>query len=258
MRPLASMPSEEAARLSGLLFDLDDTFLDHGQLAESTYSALAQLRSAGFSLLAVTGRPARWGELLAGLWPVDAVITENGALAFRREGGRVVCIDTVPPGVREARRRRLAQLVETARAAIPELVPADDSWGRLSDFAFDIGEHQRASEAVVRAATELAHELGARTTRSSVHLHYTFDYHDKASGVVSYLAGLGIDPTLARYRYAYVGDSTNDAPCFAAFHTTVGVRNVAGSFSLPPRFVTSAARSEGFRELVARLLHARG
>ncbi len=75
-------------------------------------------------------------------------------------------------------------------------MPADDSWGRLSDFAFDIGEHQRASEAVVRAATELAHELGARTTRSSVHLHYTFDYHDKASGVVSYLAGLGIDPTL--------------------------------------------------------------
>lgn len=257
MRPLAAMPIEEAARLRGLLFDLDDTLLDHGQLADSTYGALAALRAAGFSLMAVTGRPARWGELLAGLWPVDAVITENGAMAFRREGGRVICIDTVPAGVREARRRRLAALVETARASIPELVPADDSWGRLSDFAFDIGEFQHPSEAVIRAATELAHELDARTTRSSVHLHFTFDYHDKASGVVSYLAGLGVDPTVARFSYAYVGDSTNDAPCFAAFHTSVGVQNVAGVFSLPPRYVTRGARSDGFRELAARLLAAR-
>jgi len=257
MLPLSSIPDAEMARISGLLFDLDDTLLDHGRLASSTYDALDRLARAGFSLIAVTGRPARWGELLAGLWPVEAVVTENGALAFRRERGRVVCIDTVSESVRRERRERLDDLVCAARATFPNLVPADDSWGRLSDFAFDIGEYQRAPETAIREAVEFARAAGARTTRSSVHLHYTFDHHDKASGVLAFLSSNGVDPTAARYRFAYVGDSTNDAPCFAAFHSTVAVANLSGSFSLLPRYAAGAARGEGFNNLADRLLAAR-
>lgn len=257
MLPLSSLSAAEIAGLRGLLFDLDDTFLDHGRLLQQTYTVLHQLGEAGLSLIAVTGRPARWGELLAGLWPVDAVITENGALAFRREAGRVVRIDTVEASVRAARQQRLRELVDGARATMPGLVPADDAWGRVSDFAFDIGEHRHETEETIRAATEFAHERGARTTRSSVHLHYTFDYHDKASGVIAYLAGLGVDATAARFRYAFVGDSSNDASCFAAFRTSVGVRNLSGTFSLPPRYCTEGARSSGFRELAAKLLSPR-
>jgi len=257
MLPLTSLPSDEAALLRGLLFDLDDTLLDHGRLARRTYVALCELAESGLSLIAVTGRPARWAELLAGLWPVDAVIAENGALAFRRHEGRVMCVDTIARHEREARSRRLLELVRAAREALPELVPADDTWGRLSDFAFDIGEHQRASSQLIRAAEDFAHAHGARTTRSSVHLHYTFDRHDKATGATAYLALEGVDPTLARFRYAYVGDSTNDAPCFAAFHTSVGVQNISGTFSLPPRYVTRAPRGEGFAELASCLLAAR-
>jgi len=257
MLPLSSLPPAEIARLRGLLFDLDDTLLDHGRLAERTYTALATLADAGLELIAVTGRPARYGELLSSMWPVQAIVTENGALAFRREAGRVVRLDTVHADARAERASRLAELVLAARAAMPELVPADDTWGRLSDFAFDIGEHQRASESSIARAVQFAEERGARTTRSSVHLHYTFDHHDKASGVLAYLSGRGIDPTEARFRYAFVGDSQNDAPCFAAFHTSVGVQNLAGNFSLLPRYQTRARSGAGFCELAERLLTGR-
>ena len=45
----------------------------------------------------------------------------------------------------------------------------------------------------------------------------------------------------------------NDAGAFAAFRTTVGVSNVRGDFSLPPRYRTASPKSLGFCELAARL-----
>ena len=43
MKPLSSLSRTEAARLSGVLFDLDDTFLDGGTLTEVAYAALFRL-----------------------------------------------------------------------------------------------------------------------------------------------------------------------------------------------------------------------
>jgi hydroxymethylpyrimidine pyrophosphatase-like HAD family hydrolase len=61
-------------------------------------------------------------------------------------------------------------------------------------------------------------------------------------------------------RVAYVGDSINDAPMFAAVPLSVGVANVVdvmGELPSPPRFVTAAREGEGFEELAAALLEAR-
>jgi hydroxymethylpyrimidine pyrophosphatase-like HAD family hydrolase len=92
-----------------------------------------------------------------------------------------------------------------------------------------------------------------------VHLHLTFDGDDKASGVVRTVRLLwGTDPTLLRFRYAFIGDSENDAACFAAFRTTIGVKNLSGRPTVGPRFVTSAARGRGFAEAAAHLVALRG
>ena len=48
MLPIAKLPELARLRLRGLLFDLDDTLLDHSQLSEAAYSALFRLREAGF------------------------------------------------------------------------------------------------------------------------------------------------------------------------------------------------------------------
>jgi hydroxymethylpyrimidine pyrophosphatase-like HAD family hydrolase len=66
-----------------------------------------------------------------------------------------------------------------------------------------------------------------------------------------------VDATLARLSWAYIGDSENDAACFAAFRTTLGVANLSGRPTLRPRFVTPSARSAGFIEATEHLLRAR-
>jgi hydroxymethylpyrimidine pyrophosphatase-like HAD family hydrolase len=88
-------------------------------------------------------------------------------------------------------------------------------------------------------------------------LHITLDQADKATGTLGFLERrLAIDPTLARQRFAFIGDSDNDGPCFSGFRTTIGVKNLSGRSTVPPRFVTRGAKSAGFIE-AARVLIAR-
>ncbi len=252
---------DEARRLSGLLFDLDDTLLTHGQLTREAYAAMWDLRDAGLHLVAVTGRPSGWGEVLARQWPVAGCVTENGAIAVVREGPGVARRDACTDAERRSRRVRLAQLVEAVREAVPEARLTDDVGGRVSDVTWDVGERVRLPEDRVAAIARVIDAAGARRTRSSVHQHATFDTDDKASGSLRFCAReLGVDPGEALARFAFVGDSGNDAACFAAFRTTIGVANVAASvprLSVPPRYVAAGAMGAGFAELARTLLQAR-
>ena len=104
---------------------------------------------------------------------------------------------------------------------------------------------------------------GARSFLSSVHLHATFDPDDKASGSIAYLArAFGEDPGAAtRARWAFVGDSGNDAACFAAFRVTFGVANVRAHLAripVTPRYVARKTMGEGFAEIARRIVEGRG
>lgn len=258
MQPIESLGRDEARRLRGLLFDLDDTVLDHGLLTEPAYAALFRLREADLELFAVTGRPSGWGAVLARQWPIGGVVSENGSIAHHRAGSAVECLDPVSPTERRSRRRRLEELVSELRARFPELQPADDVDARRSDFTFDIGERLRPPRELVAGAAAFARARGAKTVSSSVHLHVSFDAADKASGAVRLLRRLsGVDPTLALSRYAFIGDSANDSACFAAFRSSIAVRNLSGRPALLPRFVTRAERGAGFAEAAAILCDRR-
>lgn len=257
MKALSHLLTSEAQALEGLFFDLDDTFLDEGRLSEAAFSMLFSLRASGLRLIALTGRPAAWAEQIARMWPVEAAIAENGALSFQRVGAQVRRLDTLAPEARAMHRRRLDALVQQATEELSSLVPADDVGGRVSDFTFDIGEHERATEETISAAQTLARNAGARTTRSSVHLHYTFDRSDKATGALAYLRASGSEPTAALRQFAFIGDSQNDAPAFAAFHTTCAVQNLRGHFSIPPRYITPLNASAGFCAFGQRLIELR-
>jgi hypothetical protein len=257
MQPFERAQDAWLQPLRGLLFDLDDTLLDHGRLLPEALGALYRLRDAGFDLYAVTGRPASWGAVATHQWPLTGAIAENGAILFERVAARVKTIDPIDPAERAHRRERLARAVETLRRNHPELEPADDVGGRISDFTFDIGEHRNVDPAIVERARASARALGATTATSSVHLHVSFDRADKASGAVRLLhKHTALDPSLLLARYAFIGDSENDAACFAAFRVTLGVKNLRGRPTLPPRFLLKGERAEGFVE-AAELLLAR-
>jgi HAD superfamily hydrolase (TIGR01484 family) len=258
MRPITELDPERARALKGLLFDLDDTFLDHGRLTEAAYRSLFRLEEAGLLAIVVTGRPAAWGTLLVRQWPIAAAVVENGALSLQRDGKRVARLDTVDPETRLLRTAAVAALVQEVRAEFPELEPADDAGERTSDYTFDIGENRRADPALVERAVAFARARGAQTWTSSVHLHVTFDRHDKASGALRLLSrSFSIDATRARLRFAFIGDSENDASCFAAFETSIGVSNLSGRPTLLPRYTAAGAQSAGFVQAVDTLIGLR-
>lgn len=257
MKNVATISGHEARALDGVLFDLDDTFLEHTELSLSAYAALFDLRKAGLRLIVLTGRPASWAEMIVRMWPVDAAIAENGSLAYSLHDRVPALLDTVSRERRASRRVRLQQLVERVRHEVRELLPANDVGGRISDFTFDIGETERPSAELIDRAVALAQSAGARTTRSSVHLHLTYDRMDKATGAIALLTRLGYDATKVRKTFAFIGDSQNDAAAFAAFRTSCAVSNLSGRFSLLPKYRTELPKSSGFCQFADQLCRAR-
>lgn len=259
MKPLSHLPATAVASLQGLVFDLDGTVLDDGRLAPATYGALCRLAEA-WPLVLCTGRSAAWAHALARQWPLALAVAENGAIAFAPEGSRLVCLDPLAPEARAARSARLDAL--TATLAESHGVPfTDDNFGRITDRTLDIGEEHQAPAETVAALHAAARRAGARSHASSIHLHVTFEVHDKASGVVALLARrFGVDATTILSRWAFVGDSGNDASCFNAFRLAVGVANVRAStqaLARTPPFVTDEPSGRGFAALADRLLELR-
>ncbi len=260
MRPLSALGVVEASRLAALATDLDDTVLDHGLLGVEALEALHALRDAGLPVFVATGRPLGWAEVVCRLLPVVAVLAENGACAAVREGARVTTRFRADASSREADGRRLDALVEQLRHAVPSARPTDDVGARATDRTFDVGEAWRAPDEDVARMRELAAAHEARTSVSSVHLHVTFEADDKASGIAWLSRELfGLDPTAARARVAFVGDSGNDAAAFAGYETTFGVANVrrARGLHVPPRYVSDGERGRGFAEIARAILARR-
>jgi HAD superfamily hydrolase (TIGR01484 family) len=261
VKPLASLGPDEARGLRGILFDLDDTVLTHGLLSRAAYGAIWDLQDAGLAAVAVTGRPCGWGEVLARQWPVAGCVTENCALHLEREGVVVVRHDACDAAERASRRARLAALVERVRAAVPEAELTEDADLRVSDVTWDVAERARLPPDAVRRVVAEIEGAGARWSLSSVHLHATFDTDDKASGAVRFCVRvLGEDAGAVLARYAFVGDSGNDAPCFGAFRTTFGVANVRASLArigVCPAYVAGRPMGDGFAEVVAAVLRHR-
>lgn len=258
MKPLSALTADDVGGLAGVVFDLDDTLLDHGHLGEAAYGALFRMREAGLRLIGCTGRPFGWAELLARQWPVDAMIAENGAAAVVRTASgerRVHIVESAGD------RAGLMRLAEELVRRFPSARLTDDNAARVADVTIDIGEACRVPLAEVQAMQAIAHAEGVVTVASSVHLHLARETPDKAAGTVRVLgATFGEDATAARRRYTFIGDSGNDATAFAAFKLTFGVANVrasAASITLMPRFVAPSAMGRGFAEIAAAVVALR-
>lgn len=262
MKPLSMLPRDEARRLTALATDLDDTVLDHGLLGLDALGGLFALRDVGLPVFIATGRPLGWAEVVCRLLPVVAVIAENGSCAAIREGDRVVVRFRATASEREERAARLDTLVAEIFREVPSARPTDDVRLRATDRTFDVGETWRAPAEDVAKMSAIARAHDARTSVSSVHFHATFDGDDKASGIAWLAAELfSLDPTAARAKIAFAGDSGNDAAAFAGYETTFGVANVrlARGLSIPPRYVSTSERGRGFAEIARALVtHRRG
>ncbi len=260
MQPIAKM---QPGAIRGLFFDIDDTLTTDGRLTAHAYAALERWKGADRIAVPVTGRPAGWCDHIARMWPVDAVVGENGAFYFRydRPEHRLAKRFLHDEATRAANRARLAAVRDRILVAVPGCALASDQQYRETDLAIDFCEDVPAlplSEAE-RIAT-IMREGGLSARISSIHVNGWFGDYDKL-GMTKTLARecFGVDLDAERAQFAFAGDSPNDAPMFGYFQNSIGVANVRRFESLlaaPPAYVTAAEAGAGFAELVTRLLEA--
>lgn len=264
MLPLSAFSLEARKRVRGVLCDIDDTLTTDGSLTADAYAAMERLQRAGLPVIPITGRPAGWCDHIARMWPVAAVVGENGALYFsydhrKRAMTRAYADD---PAARARYRERLAAIGREIVAAVPGCAMASDQAYRETDLAIDYCEDvpRLPPEAVDRIAA-LMQSRGLTAKVSSIHVNGWFGTYDKLAMTKRLMhEAFSVDLDAARTEYVFVGDSPNDAPMFACFPHAVGVANVrefAGRLAHEPRYVTEAAAGAGFREFVDFLLAAK-
>ncbi len=256
MRPVSELP---AGAIDAVLFDIDDTLTTDGKLTAQAYAALESLKAAAKRTVCVTGRPAGWCDHIARMWPVDAVVGENGAFYFYFAGGKLRKRFQDEAAARAQKRARLEAIARRIFAEVPGCAVSSDQSYRETDLAIDYCEDVPALplEAAERIAA-LMREAGLTARISSIHVNGWFGEYDKlATTLQLFSERFGQDLRRENGSVAFVGDSPNDAPMFGFFRHSVGVANVRRYdrlLSQPPKFVTEAACGAGFAELASHLL----
>ena len=281
MLPLTDWPLADRRQLIGIFTDIDDTLTTEGAITPDALQALAQLKAAGLHVIPITGRPIGWsepfalGDTVRGVipWPVDALVAENGAVAFK---GANLCKNSRQPAdlldsslskiyqqdaeTRAHNTTRMQAVARRVLAEVPGTVLAADSGGRETDIAIDHSEFTHLSQDKIEEVTRIMRSEGMTATVSSIHINGWFGEHNKLAGarwIVEQLFGRDLDAE--RHRWAFVGDSTNDQVMFAHFRHSVGVANIRrfeAQLSHKPRYIAQGARGAGFAEVAKAILEA--
>jgi len=264
MLPLQDLTDDILARIDGLFLDIDDTLTTAGKLTAGAYAALEALHGSGLRVIPITGRPAGWCDHIARMWPVDAVVGENGAFYFwhDEEAGKLRQRFLADEATREFNAGRLKRIAAEILRAVPGCALASDQFCRVADIAIDFCEDVPAlPRAEVERIAGLMREAGMTAKISSIHVNGWFgDYNKLSMTRMLMRERYGVDLDVDRKRYLFIGDSPNDEPMFAWFPHAVGVANVAEfveQMTHPPAYVTRGRCGAGFVELAQRLLATR-
>ncbi|MGG5808555.1 HAD-IIB family hydrolase [Falsiroseomonas sp. CW058] len=262
-KPLAEAGAAALGAVDWLLADIDDTITTHGRLTAAAYGAMERLDAAGVKVVPVTGRPAGWCDLIARLWPVAAVVGENGALWYAHDPAarRMRRHYVQPPEVLAASQARLKALAAEAMRAAPGAALAADQPFRIFDVAVDFREDVGPlDDAAPEAIARVFRDGGAEAKVSSIHVNAWIGEWDKRAGVQHLFATLWQPLDQVLPRVAFIGDSPNDAPMFARVPLSVGVANIRpflSAIAAPPAFVTRGEGGAGFVEFAEAVLQAR-
>lgn len=255
------MPAATARAIRWVLTDVDDTMTRDGKLVGAAYDALCALPASGLSVVVVTGRSAGWGEIHLQEWPVDAVIAENGAIAYWRRGNEF--FELVHPSAVRNTDPAFQIAVEKAFRAVPRATPARDNRFRLYDFAIDHAEYASPplGEVEVAEICGIFAREGCVAKPSSIHINCwkgSFDKRESSALLLREMAGY--DDARDRERVLYVGDALNDEPMFAHFPNSCAVANVSkwlDRMVSKPSWIADRGYGEGFAEISGFLLSAR-
>ena len=257
----------ETARLQSIrvvMTDIDDTLTHEGLLPAIAYTALENLKQAGFIVIPVTGRPGGWCDHIARMWPVDGIIGENGALYFRHDKENSALIRKFWKSDEERRsdRHKLDAIAEEILKKVPGTALASDQPYRDADLAIDFREDVEpltAADIDKIVAIFEAHKAQAKV--SSIHVNGWFgDYNKLAMTRRMLKAEFAVDIDKDNEAIVFLGDSPNDEPMFEFFKNSIGVANIVdfrAQLKTGPAFVTKGGGGAGFAEFAEMLLSAK-
>ncbi|HKL59757.1 MAG TPA: HAD-IIB family hydrolase [Sphaerochaeta sp.] len=261
MRALDTLTEGEVASLSYVLTDVDDTITTNGKLHPEGLEALWKLHDSGLKVICVTGGSAGWGDTYLRQWPVEAVLSESGAVSLYREGG--VIKHYVHPSIqKEGYEQRSQDLIRNVLSLVPEAKLSSDQFARIYDIAFDHGsEPPFLDKAQIARVVAACQALGAGTAVSSIHVNAWFGEFDKRRGTEAFFRDvLGLEGPVLQKICCYCGDAPNDQVMFSHFPLSFGVGNIRkhsqGMQSLP-QFVARKEGGAGFFEIAEALLRCK-
>ena len=262
--PIQTIRPEIAKNLSGVFFDIDDTFTSFGKILPGAYQSLWDLKNFGLKVVPITGRPAGWCDHIARMWPVDGIVGENGALYF--------WFDTIeqklkkrfidPEDIRADKRRRLVCIRDEILSRVLGVAVASDQLYRETDLAIDYREDVNLTDQKsIDRICQIFKKNNAQYKVSSIHINGWFGNYDKLKMTKIFAQELwGVDLNTSKDCFIFCGDSPNDEPMFQYFPYTAGVKNVlrfTGRMQHMPTFVASQEGGDGFVEIVKTILQYR-
>jgi HAD superfamily hydrolase (TIGR01484 family) len=261
MKPIAQMPAVTRNAIRYVLTDIDDTLTNLGRLTGVAFKAMEHLAEAEIATIAITGRPAGWCDHIARMWPVAAVIGENGAFYFRYDQKQKKMIRRYSKSdeQRAADRKQLEKLEREILLKVPGCRVASDQAYREADLAIDFCEDiPRLSDEDIDLIVDCFRRAGAEAKISSIHINGWFGDYDKLT-----MTGILFKEIYScrlediNEQVIYIGDSPNDEPMFEFFSNSVGVANIEAYLDRldhKPAWVTSLAGGYGFAEMVDIML----
>ena len=260
MKPLASWSQTARKKIVGVFTDIDDTLTTHGAITPDALQALHDLKAKGLMVIPITGRPVGWSIPSASIWPVNAMVAENGAVALlhNTQTNQVTKIYQQDLATRTHNFQEMQRIAQRVLKEIPGTFKAQDSTGRETDIAFDHSEFHHLSQEQIQQVVQLLQQEGMTATISSIHINAWFGDHNKWHGAQWILKKLtGRDLKQELDQWVYVGDSTNDQVMFEHFTHSVGVANIKRfekELNHLPQYVSQQERGAGFAEIANQLL----
>jgi HAD superfamily hydrolase (TIGR01484 family) len=261
---IQTLTAKIAKTLTGVFFDLDDTFTIAGKIPSIAFQALWDLKNSGLRVVPITGRSAGWCDHIARMWPVDGIVGENGALYFwfDEEEHKLKKRFLDPDEVRADKRRRLTRIRDEILASVSGTAMASDQLYRETDLGIDYCEDVKPLDrASVDRICRIFKKYGATCKVSSIHVNGWFGGYDKLGMTKIFTQERwGLDLDANKERFMFCGDSPNDEPMFHYFRYTAGVKNIlhfADRIKHMPTFIASKDGGEGFAEIVETILKGR-
>ena len=263
MEPIEEFPLNARKAIRYVLADIDDTLTVNGRLPAAVFTAMERLQQEQRRVVPITGRPAGWCDHIARMWPVDAVVGENGAFFFRYDDGlkKMQRRYFKSEKQRASDRDKLEKLKSDILKKVPGCRVSADQAYREADLAIDYCEDIPAlPDKDVNTIVGCFEKAGAHAKVSSIHVNGWFGEYDKLTMTRLLFEEVYHENLDDMKRDAiFIGDSPNDAPMFAYFPNSVGVANVlqfVNRLTSKPAWVTRKKGGYGFAEMVGVLLGA--